>query len=229
MLRRTGCYADFTLPSAPDATQTKTINSIYYAVGRAGRCKSHDRGIEAGAAEAPSDGLMLIQGPLGFWRPNGRLVPRIENGCIQASQPPSMKRLEHWIRLGVGVASRPDWAFVKLHTHGATESNQRVLLGPAMVAFHAALARRAAVDSRFMFHYVTAREMYNLARAAEAGWTGPVCSALNFHVLGPNNLANLHICARIVVTISKVASRRADKDAVRNSLRKAKPSALPSP
>ena len=31
LLRRTGCYADFTLPSAPDPAQTRTINSVYYA------------------------------------------------------------------------------------------------------------------------------------------------------------------------------------------------------
>ncbi len=31
VLRETGCYADFTLPSAPSATQTRKINSIYYA------------------------------------------------------------------------------------------------------------------------------------------------------------------------------------------------------
>ena len=31
ILRETGCYADFTLPSAPSQTQTRKINSIYYA------------------------------------------------------------------------------------------------------------------------------------------------------------------------------------------------------
>ena len=31
VLRETGCYADFTLPSAPSECQTRKINSIYYA------------------------------------------------------------------------------------------------------------------------------------------------------------------------------------------------------
>ena len=31
ILRETGCYADFTLPSAPSPAQTAKINSIYYA------------------------------------------------------------------------------------------------------------------------------------------------------------------------------------------------------
>src|SRR5262249_29245651 len=34
ILRETGCYCDFTMPSAPDhPTQTRQINSIYYAIG----------------------------------------------------------------------------------------------------------------------------------------------------------------------------------------------------
>ena len=32
VLRETGCYADFTFPSAPSPTQPRKINSIYYAV-----------------------------------------------------------------------------------------------------------------------------------------------------------------------------------------------------
>ena len=43
ILQETGCYADFTMPSAPDPTQTRTINSIYYAQD-APDPKSHDTG-----------------------------------------------------------------------------------------------------------------------------------------------------------------------------------------
>ncbi len=189
VLRRTGCYADFTLPSAPDATQTRKINSIYYAVGDPSRCKSHDRGVDAGIAPHPSGALMLIQGPLRLSRPRGRWTPRIENGCIQRSQIPTMARLDQWIKANVHVRTRPDWIFVKLHTHGATEANRQVLLGDPMVAFHEGLARRAASDPSFSFHYVTAREMFNLARAAETGWNGSVAAALDFEVgpPGPDN------------------------------------------
>src|SRR4029078_10711953 len=42
ILRETGCYADFTMPSAPDPAQTRKINSIYYAVDDPARPKSHD-------------------------------------------------------------------------------------------------------------------------------------------------------------------------------------------
>jgi hypothetical protein len=186
ILRQTGCYADFTLPSAPSPTQTRKINSIYYAIDDPRLPKSHDWGIDVGESAAPPpDGLMMIQGPLLLWRPSGCLLPRIENGCIQRSQPPSMARLDEWLRSCVQVRSRPDWFFVKLHTHGASESNQQVLLGESMVEFHRSLMRRAAEDDHFHVHYVTAREMYNLAKAAEAGWSGPVKSARDFELLPP--------------------------------------------
>jgi hypothetical protein len=94
-----------------------------------------------------------------------------------------MRRLDLWLRAGVRVPARPDWLFVKLHTHGAPERNQRVLLGPEMVAFHEGLARRAREDPSFCYHYVTAREMYNLARAAEAGWAGSVDEARDFELV----------------------------------------------
>ena len=113
-------------------------------------------------------------------------MPRIENGCIQRGQPPTMKRLDQWVRADVHVRTRPDWLFVKLHTHGATEANQQVVLGEAMVEFHCSLAQRAAKDPRFHFHYVTAREMYNLAKAAEAGWAGPVTEARDFAIALPS-------------------------------------------
>ena len=185
VLRETGCYADFTLPSYPSATQTRKINSIYYAVDDPCKPKSHDWGIEVGSAPPPPNGLLLIQGPLLFdWsRRKAGIVPRVENACIQGNQAPGMKRLDLWLRARVQVSARSDWFFVKLHTHGAPEANQAVLLGDPMVQFHAALAERRARDSGFHYHYVTAREMYNLAKAAEAGWNGTVDEARNYELI----------------------------------------------
>jgi hypothetical protein len=179
VLRETGCYADFTLPSAPSPAQTRKINSIYYAVDDPQRPRSHDSGTDVGTAPRPERSLMLIQGPLLLnWKSRKwGLLPRLENGNLQRTQPPSMRRLELWLRAAVQVRSRPDWFFVKLHTHGAPEGNQAVVLGEPMRRFHQELARRAAEDKRFHYHYVTAREMYNLVRAAEAGWEGSVEAA----------------------------------------------------
>ncbi|MBL8798795.1 MAG: hypothetical protein JNM56_33185 [Planctomycetia bacterium] len=185
VLRETGCYADFTLPCAPAPGQTRTINSIYYAVDDPCRPLSHDTGVRAGVGPIPDDALLLIQGPLALnWqRRKWGLLPRIENGCLQANQPPTVERLRLWLRARVQVPQRPDWYFVKLHTHGATERNQEMLLGAPMLRFHRALADYAAANPRFRFHYVTAREMYNLARAAAAGWTGSVAAARDFELI----------------------------------------------
>jgi hypothetical protein len=213
VLRQTGCYADFTLPSYPSPAQTRTINSLYYAAGRPGRCFSHNTGTPVGALPAPKNSLMIIQGPLGLCWPKGSRTPRIENGCIQKGQPPSMQRLAHWMHAAVQVPSRPDWFFVKLHTHGAKESNRAVLLGEEMQGFHRELANRAATDNRFHFHYVSAREMYNLAKAAEAGWEGPIAGALDYQIVAfrPDNMPNYPLGPRKNGCLPKVARNPTDK------------------
>jgi hypothetical protein len=185
VLQETGCYADFTLPSAPSPTQTRKINAIYYGSGDPHRSKGHDWGMEVGQGLPPAKGLILIQGPLvlDWTRRKWGIVPRIENSCLQENQPPTMARLNLWLKAHIQVPSRPDWFFVKLHTHGAKESNQKALLGEAMVQFHQALANRAREDTNFHYHYVTAREMYNLVRAAESGWRGTVDEARDFQVV----------------------------------------------
>jgi hypothetical protein len=185
VLRETGCYADFTMPSAPAPAQTRKINSIYYAVDDPLHPMSHDTGLDAGTAPPLEKSLLLIQGPLllDWRRRKWGLLPRLENGCLQFSQPPNLERLRLWLQARVQVAQRPDWYFVKLHTHGATERNQAVLLDAPMVRFHRALADYAADHPRFRVHYVTAREMYNLARAAAAGWTGSVAAARDFELV----------------------------------------------
>jgi hypothetical protein len=185
VLRETGCYADFTLPSAPSPAQTRKINSIYYAVDDPLRPKSHDTGVDAGRGLPPPQSLLLVQGPLllNWARRKWGLVPRLENGCLQGNQPPSLERLKLWLKAGVQIPSRPDWFFVKLHTHGTPEGNQQVVLGEPMVRFHQALAAWSRENPNCHFHYVTAREMVNLVRAAEAGWQGPVHEALDFQLV----------------------------------------------
>jgi hypothetical protein len=192
VLCETGCYVDMTLPSAPDESQTRKINSIYYAEGRPGRRKSHDTGTDVGRGPIPPRGLMLIQGPLTLdWsRRKFGLIPRVENACLQGNQPPGERRLANWLRARIQVPTRPDWFFVKLHTHGANERNTPVLLGEPMVNFHRHLRARAEVDPSFRYHYVTAREMYNLVRAAEQGWAGSVADARDL-VLAPGPAMSL--------------------------------------
>ena len=172
VLRETGCYADFTSPSAPCDTQTRTINSIYYATDIPGLRKSHDTGIRARVgAPPPPEHLLLIQGPLELdWsRRKFGLLPRIENADIHAGFAPTWKRMQLWLNAGVHVAGRPNWVFVKLHTHGCKDGNIDTLLGDPTVRFHEELSRVAANHPRFRYHYVTAWEMAQLVHAAERG------------------------------------------------------------
>lgn len=180
ILRQTGCYADFTMPSAPSDTQTRTINSIYYASDVPGCCKSHDRGVRARVGqEQPEDSLLMIQGPLVFdtGRRKFGILPRIENGDLLGNHPPSLTRMNLWLKAGVTVAGQPHWRFVKLHTHGCKSGNMDMLLGQRMQLFHQELAELHALEPNFRFHYVSAWEMAQLVHQAESGASRPVLPA----------------------------------------------------
>ncbi|RDI97047.1 hypothetical protein DVT68_18320 [Dyella solisilvae] len=174
LLRELGCYADFTLPSAPSDTQTRTINEIYYATDDPLRPKSHDTGERVRVGGSPSGDLMIVQGPLGLnWRDRRRgVLPRIENADVRRSCPPTPGRVDAWIRTAVHVEGRPDWIFVKIHTHGTQERDMDTLLGEPMHAMHEYLESRYNDGHRYVLHYVTSRELYNIVKAAEAGKTG---------------------------------------------------------
>ncbi len=176
ILRETGCYADFTLPSAPSECQTRTINSIYYAKDIPGRRKSHDIGVRSRVGQtAPADHLLMVQGPLCLDWQNRKLglVPRIENGDLTEGRAPTWRRFQHWMNVGVHVAGRPNWKFIKLHTHGCKDGNIDMLLGPEMQAFHEELAVQRQANPHLKLHYVTAWEMAQLVRQAETGVTTP--------------------------------------------------------
>ena len=174
VLRECGCYADFTLPSAPSPTQTRRINSIYYADDDPERAKSHDDGVEVRAGAHPSGDLMIVQGPLTVLWPGGKgwVLPRLENAGLTGVATPAAPRVDAWINTRVCVAGRPDWVFVKVHTHGCLDRNLDILLGDPMRHLHERLCGYYNDGSQFRLHYVTAREMYNIIKAAERGLSG---------------------------------------------------------
>ncbi len=187
ILRKTGCYADFTLPSAPSDTQTRTINSIYYASDIPGCRKSHDTGVHAEVGKnPPSDSLLMIQGPLGFdhGRKKFGLLPRVENGDLTAKLPPSIKRLHLWLNAGVIVRGKPNWRFVKLHTHGCKQGNIDMLLGERMQLFHQELTELHALQPNFRYHYVSAWEMAQLVHQAEREDRLPKFTTANHELAG---------------------------------------------
>lgn len=174
VLKDTGCYADFTLPSAPSDTQTSKINSIYYATDDPKRPKSHNTGVDVRAGRSGAGDLMIVQGPLALsWDfGSGRIMPRIENSEIDSTNPATPRRIDQWVRQRIHVKGRKNWVFVKVHTHGAGEANAAVLLGRGADILHAHLQERYNDGREFMLHYVTAREVYNIVMAAEQGLNG---------------------------------------------------------
>lgn len=128
ILLETGCCADFTMPSAPDVTQTRKVNSIYYAVDTPGKPKSHDWGVDAEVGKH-MDGLLMVQGPSGLdWgRRKYGVFPRIEHGGLMGNFPPSPERVRLWIDAGVSVKGAPEHVFVKLYTHGTQERVMKML------------------------------------------------------------------------------------------------------
>jgi hypothetical protein len=130
------------------------------------------------------DRLLLIQGPLAISRRPGSARVRIDGGSLDWSDPPTADRLRTWVRQGISVEGRSDWVFVKVHTHGAIERNADVLLGDAMLRFHEALAEYNG-GRLWKLHYVSAREMYNLARAAMDGQTANPEQLLDYEVPPP--------------------------------------------
>ena len=192
ILKDMGCYADFTLPSAPSDTQTSTVNSIYYAKDDPARPKSHDTGTPVHVGGQLQGDLMIIQGPLSLrWKLRGLIpIPAIENGDIRADNPPTPARIDAWVKTGVHVKGRPEWLFIKIHTHGTQDRDMNALLGPPVRRMFEYLEQRYNDGERYCLHYVTAREMYNIARAAETGKSDDPGKYRDFIVPCPGYRAN---------------------------------------
>lgn len=184
VLKDTGCYADFSLPTAPCISQTKTINSIYYAIDDPDRPKSHDTGVDVEVQRQPSGDLMLIQGPLAIkWHSRKwGVIPRIENGEIQASSPPTPARIRCWVKQHIHVKGRPDWVYVKVSCHGAEDRSREALLGASADQMYSDLEKEYRDRVGFRLHYVTARETYNIIKAAEAGMAGDPSLYLDYAI-----------------------------------------------
>ena len=126
LLRDLGCYADFTLPSAPGPTQTRMVNEIYWATDDPQRPKSHDTGVPVTPGGPRTGDLLMIPGPLGLDWNARRWLPRLETGELASYHRPSPERAALWLRLAPRVGGH---IFLKLFTHGTQESHSQALLG----------------------------------------------------------------------------------------------------
>ena len=198
LLRESGCYADFTFP-AWGAMQPSMTNAIYYAADDPAKPKSYDTGHRVAVGEKSSGDLMIFQGP-------GRLsgVPR-KAACVPgltwladhlmltcgvaAHQPPTPSRIDRWVNANVHVEGRPEWVFVKVHAHGARGADFETFFGRPAAVMHEHLSRRYDDGANWRLHYATARETFNIVKAAEAGKTGDPDDYRDFAITPYRNTA----------------------------------------
>lgn len=179
LLQELGCWADLTMPSANGA-QTRKINSIYYAVDDPTRPKSHDWGVNAARGVTDRPGLLLIQGPLAV-NLGAPGYPRIENASLTTENWGRPDRIRKWLDCHVHVEGRPEWIFIKLHTHGAIERDWSALFGEHALRMHWSLCDQLN-SGMSRLHYVTARQACNVIRAAEAGAEGDPSQYFDFAI-----------------------------------------------
>jgi hypothetical protein len=202
LLFETGCYADFTFPAAPDSSQPRIVNRIYWPTGDLARRRAYDDGEEARVGKRFDDRLLLVEGPLApvielpasatlaslvspaSWASLRPPRVRLENAAVTADDPGTLSRVRSWVNQGIGVAGRPEWVFVKVHTHGAPEKQAASLLGDGGRQLHEALTTHFNDGTRWALHYVTAREMFNIACAAMDGKSGDP-AAFRDYLLSP--------------------------------------------
>src|SRR6185436_6635902 len=140
--------------------------------GELSQSRAYEWGTRARVGDLRRDRILMIEGPLALTLRRHPMPVRIENAAVTAEDPPTAKRVATWVRQGIHVEGRPEWVFVKVHTHGAPEAQARAVLGAASQALHKELTSHYNDGTRWVLHYVTAREMFNIAVAAMDGHNG---------------------------------------------------------
>lgn len=171
LLRDLGCYADFTLPSAPSPAQTRTVNSIYWATDDPARAKSHDTGVPVRPGERERGGdLLMIQGPLAIrWHESGRWQPRLDMGELAGQDPPTRQRAKLWLRHAPRLGNH---VFVKLFSHGTQDRNAAMLLGEGRESGLDTLYTQFGEECQragMRYRFVSAWEMYQAVEAIRQG------------------------------------------------------------
>jgi hypothetical protein len=174
VLIETGCYADFTFPISNEA-QPKLANTIFYGRSSQDYPKGYNRtGVPVRVGSHQRSGLMFVQGIIGVrWKSRTHIAkPSVEQSNLDVRDRPFKKRIDYWIDKRVHIEGRPDWVFVKVHTHGNREVDFETLLGAACDEMYTYLETKYNDQKLYCLHYASAREMYNIIRAAEDGKAG---------------------------------------------------------
>jgi hypothetical protein len=175
ILSETGCYADMTLPSFPNRAQVSKINSLYECSGSLHERAPHRTGRDLQRGRVPNIFPLIIQGPLGLnfeRRIKGLPIPNYENSALTTKYPPTMHRFMLWREAAITVKGKPDWLFIKLHCHGMDPRDREAMLGELVQEFLANVTRASRENGKFKLHFVSGRELVNIALAACDGRDG---------------------------------------------------------
>jgi hypothetical protein len=212
VLRRAGCFADFTFPAFGCQAQPRWVNRILRVTDDPCRPKSYDRGETVRVRPVrerlntptpntqhptrdtqhptrdtqhptPRGDLILLPGPLVLHRSGGG--PRLDDGQVTGVNVPRADRTDSWVKANVHVLGRPEWVFVKVHSHGCTDRNRLPLLTRELDRLWTDLETRYNDGERYRLHYVSAREAYNVLRAAEDGRTGDPGQYRDYEIAPP--------------------------------------------
>ena len=179
ILNRLGCYADFTFPAYGETSQPRIVNQIYHTNDTPSP-KSYDRGEPYQIGKITTSDLTIFEGPTFIdWK-----TGYVEMAALESFHPYESKRLKYWQKAHVHVSGRPEWIFVKLHTHGM--QSKEMILGEQLEHMLHDITKLRDTDNTRV-HYVTAREAYNIAKAAEAGMSGNPSEYRDYQVSRPVN------------------------------------------
>jgi len=187
VLARTGCFADYTFPAFDCQAQPKWVNRILRVTDDPEQPRSYDTGVEARVGGKPVGDLVMFSGPMVLHWPGGvgRSRPRFDDGQVTGVNLPRADRTDAWVQAHVHVRGRPEWIFVKVHSHGCTDRNRLPLLTKGLDHMWTDLETRYNDGERYRLHYVTAREAFNVLRAAEDGRTGDPGEYRDYEIARP--------------------------------------------
>jgi hypothetical protein len=183
VLCRTGCYADFTMPSATLECNPTQINAIYYARNDPHKRVPYNRGVHAKKGVNGEPGLLIVQGPLHPWFVRrSPLGFRAFTDAVSTGKPGTPRKVDCWVATWIHVKRKRDWVVIKVSTHGAVDSD--VVLGDAMSQTFEYLERKYNTGD-YRLHYVTAPELYNIIKAAEDGADGDPEKYRDYKITAP--------------------------------------------
>lgn len=197
ILKKNGCYADFTFATFGTKAQPSKINSIYYAKDT-DESKSYNNGIDARVGLKNND-FLIFQGPISFdWH-------NFEFDCaaLETTSPPQKHRIKNWLKRAPIVKGRPEWVFLKAYSHAFQSQNEVISEQFRKMLFE---LKRFCKEKKLLLHFVTAREAYNIVKAAEAGYNDNPELYRDFLIKKPINRVVLVPCRvdKITVDLNKI-------------------------